>query len=89
MNVFDGQRTASPRIPANSSAASAPPVQLPVATAPTPFHSAQRSSNPFVISPSDHCWEAITSSQQEWRRSTSRRSKPIANRLCAGGFRRG
>ena len=40
MNVFDGQSTVRPRTPRNSSAASAAPAQLPVATAGRPFQAA-------------------------------------------------
>ena len=45
MNVFDGQRTVRPRSSKNSSAASAAPVQLEVATAGRPFQAAQAASN--------------------------------------------
>ena len=39
MKVLEGQRTVSPRTPANSSAASAPPAQLDMPTLSSPFHS--------------------------------------------------
>ena len=42
MKVFDGQRTVFPRSSKNSSAASADPVQLEVATAGSPFHAVPR-----------------------------------------------
>ena len=37
MNVFEGHSTVSPLTPANCSAASAPPAQLDIATAPSPL----------------------------------------------------
>ena len=53
MNVFDGQSTVSPRTPANSSAASAAPVQPENATAASPFQAAQAASKRSVSGPSD------------------------------------
>src|ERR671926_511250 len=80
MKVFDGQRTVWPRTPAHSSAASAAPVHPLNATASTPFHVRQTDSKRRVISPSDQRSESRTSSHSEYRRSLSRRSKPIAKR---------
>ena len=54
MNVFDGQRTVSPRTPAHSSAASAAPVQPLKATASRPFqvdHSRSNSRSQFALGP--------------------------------------
>ena len=53
MNVFDGQRTVSPRTSANSSAASAAPDQLLMATEVRPFHEPQAVSNSSTIGPCD------------------------------------
>ena len=84
MNVLDGQRTTSPLTSANSSAASAPPDQLPNATAGKPFEAAQADSNDSVSVPSDQRSDSIAMSHRAWRRGRSRRSKPIANWSIAG-----
>src|SRR3954471_10000384 len=80
MNVFDGHSTVRPRTPANSSAARAPPVQLPNATEPSSFHAPQASSKRFVSEPSDHWFESNTSSHSACSRGRSRGSNPIAKR---------
>ena len=80
MNVFDGQRTVSPRTPAHSSAASAAPVQPLNATASRRFHVDHSRSNSAVSSPSDQRSESSTRSQSWWSRARSRWSKPIAKR---------
>ena len=72
MNVFDGQSTVCPRTEKNSSAASAAPVQLEVATDGNPFHSDQACSNWTVSGPSDHCSVFSAESQSSWRRLRSR-----------------
>src|SRR3954451_1044275 len=77
MKVFDGQSTFSPRTPAQSSAASAPPVQLAVATASQPFHCAQVDSKRSTIPPSDQRPESRTSSQSAWRRARPLVPQPI------------
>src|SRR4249919_358550 len=79
MKVFDGQSTVSPRTPANSSAASAPPAQLESPRLGSPFHSRQRASNASSIGPSDHCSESSTSVQSSTSLARSRWSNPIAN----------
>ena len=79
MKVFEGQSTVSPRTPANSSAASAPPAQLESPTLGRPFHSAQRCSKASSFAPSDHCSESSTSVQRSNSRPRSRWSNPIAN----------
>ena len=79
MKVFEGQSTVSPRTPANSSAASAPPAQLDIPTLGRPFHSAQRCSKASSFAPSDHCSESSTSVQRSKSRPRSRWSNPIAN----------
>ena len=79
MNVLEGQRTFCPATPAKSSAASAPPAQPENATAGAPFQAAQAASKRRFISPCDHCWESMTSSQSACSRARSRGSKPIAN----------
>ena len=83
MKVFDGQRTVSPRTPANSSAASAPPAQLESPRLSSPFHSAQCRSKASSFSPSDHCSESSTSAQRSKRRPRSRWSNPIANLVAS------
>ena len=73
MKVFEGQSTVSPRTPANSRAARAPPAQLDIPTAAgSRFHSAQRRSKRASIGPSDHCSESSTSSQSSCSRARSR-----------------
>ena len=84
MNVLEGTSTASPRTPAYSSAASAPPVQPDSATASRPFQAAHAASNRSVIAPCDHCCESITSSHSACKRARSRSSKPIAKRWMSG-----
>ena len=79
MKVFEGQRTVSPRTPANSSAARAPPAQLESPTLGSPFHSPQRRSKASSFGPSDHCSESSTSVQRSNSRPRSRWSNPIAN----------
>ena len=86
MNVFDGQRTVSPRTPTHSSAASAAPVQPLKATASTPFQPVQAASNSFVSWPSDHWFESKIRSQSAWTRARSRWSKPIANLARSAGM---
>src|SRR5579875_2053519 len=89
MNVFDGQRTTSPRpTPANCKAASAPPLQLESATAPAPFQRSQAVSKRSVSGPSVHRSESRTSSISACSRGRSRWSKPIAKReksRCSAG----
>ena len=79
MNVFDGQRTVRPRTSRNSSAASAAPGPVPVATAGRPFQALHDSSNWRVSGPSDHCSASSADSQSACRRTRSRWSKPMAN----------
>ena len=62
MNVLEGHSTASPRTPAYSSAAIAPPAHEPSATAGAPFQADQASSKRRFIAPCDHWPESITSS---------------------------
>ncbi len=83
MNVFDGQSTVSPRTPAYSSAASAEPLQLEVATAGRPFQPDQAVSNASVIGPSDQRSLSSACSQSSCSRARSRWSKPIAKRAKA------
>ena len=83
MKVLDGQSTVSPRTPANSSAASAPPAQLERPRLGSPFHSAQRASKASSIRPSDHCSESSTSAQSSKSLGRSRWSNPIANLLAS------
>ncbi len=83
MKVLDGQSTVSPRTPANSSAARAPPAQLDSPRLGRPFHSAQRRSKASSMRPSDHCSESSTSVHSSNRRPRSRWSKPIANLLAS------
>src|SRR5436305_6038843 len=84
MKVFEGQSTARPPTPANSSAASAPPPQPDIASAGAPFQSCQAASKRCVIGPCAHCWDSITSSQSACRRARSRWSNPIANSPSLG-----
>ena len=72
MKVLEGQSTVSPRTPANSSAARAPPAQLERPRLGSPFHSAQRFSNASSIRPSDHCSESSTSVQSSKSLARSR-----------------
>jgi hypothetical protein len=72
MKVFDGQSTVLPRSSKNSSAASAAPVQLEVATDGSPFHAVQESSNAFTSGPSDQTSSSRMPSQSACRRSRSR-----------------
>ena len=87
MKVLEGQSTFSPVTPAKSSAASAAPLQPPVATEPRPCRSAQADSKRAVISPSDQRSDSTISSQSSWSLGRSRRSKPIANWLWSAGVR--
>ena len=95
MNVFDGHSTVSPRTPANSSAASAAPVQPENATAPRPFQADQAASKRSVSGPSDQRWDvdhlvpqlvqaravALVEADREPReRRASRRRRPPAIR---------
>ena len=84
MKVLEGQSTVSPRTPANSSAARAPPAQLERPRLGRPFHSAQRCSKASSLAPSDHCSESSTSVQSSNRRARSRWSNPIANLVASG-----
>src|SRR4051794_1106119 len=79
MNVFEGQRTVSPRTPAYSSAARAPPAQLDIPTLGSSFQRAQRASKASSLEPSDHCSESSTSVQSSNSLPRSRWSNPIAN----------
>ena len=80
MNVFEGQRTVSPRTPAHSSAARAAPVQPLNPTASRPFQRAHASSNSTVSVPSLQRSASKIRSQSSCSRARSRWSKPIANR---------
>src|SRR4029079_15686353 len=71
MNVFEGQRTASPRTPQNSSAAIAAPDQLENATQGSPFQASQAPSKRANSSPSVHRSESSTSSHSSWSRARS------------------
>ena len=51
MKVLDGHSTFSPRTPANSSAASAAPDQLAVATDGNPFQASHAASNASTTDP--------------------------------------
>ena len=84
MKVLEGQSTVSPRTPANSSAARAPPAQLERPRLGSLFHSAQRRSKASSIGPSDHRSESSTSVQSSNRRARSRWSNPIANLIASG-----
>src|SRR3954453_12330193 len=84
MKVLDGQRTVSPRTPANSNAARAPPAQLERPRLASPFHSDQRCSKACSFAPSDHCSESRTSVHSSNKRARSRWSNPIANLLASG-----
>ena len=72
MNVFDGQSTVLLRSSKNSSAASAAPVQLDVATAGSPFQPCHAASKASTSGPSDHGSTSRISSQSACRRSRSR-----------------
>ena len=84
MKVFEGQSTVSPRTPANSSAARAPPAQLDSPTLGSPFQRSQRCSKASSILPSDHCSESSTCVHSSKSRARSRWSNPIANLLASG-----
>ena len=72
MNVFEGQSTVLPRSSKNSSAASADPVQLEVATDGSPFQAVQVASNALTSGPSDHDSSSRIPSQSACSRSRSR-----------------
>ena len=83
MNVFDGQRTVSPRTPAHSSAASAAPVQPLNATASSRFqvdHSPLELGGQLTLGPALGVEHAIPELVE---RARSRWSKPIAKRASS------
>src|SRR5262249_23436186 len=84
MKVFDGQRTTPPLTSAKLSAASAAPVQLDMATAPTPFQLDHSASNASDAGPCDQIWRSKMSSQSACSNSLSRRWNPIAKVSYAG-----
>ena len=84
MKVLEGHSTVPPRTPANSSAVSAAPDQLLMATDGSPFQRSQDDSNDSTSAPCAQRWDVITSSHIACTRARSRWSKPIANVLRSG-----